>query len=175
MSDSFSIVVAMDAARGIGRAGQLPWHLPGDMAYFKRLTSEAPAEMRNAVVMGRKTYDSLPEKFRPLPGRLNVVLTRAPRSSIPNEVLQTNSLSDALGQLSSRKNLAKTFVIGGGEIFAMALAHEACARLYITEIAATFACDTFFPAFDAHFRLVTRDGPYDDRGVNYAFATYERT
>jgi dihydrofolate reductase len=170
----FSIVVAMDRARGIGQAGKLPWQLPGDMAYFKRITSEAPAAQRNAVVMGRKTYESLPEKFRPLPKRLNVVLTREPRAPFPSEVMQTNSFSDALGQLADRRDVAHTFVIGGGQIYEMALAHEACTRLYITEIDATFACDTFFPSFDASFRLVTRDGPHHDKGVGYAFAIYER-
>jgi dihydrofolate reductase len=164
----------MDRARGIGRDGTLPWHLPGDMAYFKRLTSEAPSGKRNAVIMGRKTYDSLPDKFRPLPGRLNVVLTRTPRPANPSQVLQTDSLSDALTQLSAREDVAQIFVIGGGEIFAVALAHPDCQRLYITEIDALFACDTVFPSFDSHFRLVTREGPHNDKGVNYAFATYER-
>ena len=69
----FSIVVAIDRAGGIGREGKLPWNLPADMARFKEITQ---GEGGNAVIMGRKTWDSIPEKFQPLPGRLNVVLTR---------------------------------------------------------------------------------------------------
>jgi dihydrofolate reductase len=75
MSRRFSIVVAAAANSGIGRAGQLPWRLPGDLAFFKRVTSQVTGAGRNAVIMGRKTWDSIPSKFRPLPGRLNIVIS----------------------------------------------------------------------------------------------------
>ena len=80
-----SIVVACTKEGGIGKGGQLPWKLPGDMAYFKRVTTDtegAPPDVRNAVIMGRKTWESIPQKFRPLPGRLNVVLTRSSASTL---------------------------------------------------------------------------------------------
>ena len=73
---AFAIVVACDEVRGIGKGGTLPWKLPGEMAYFKRVTSEAANGKVNAVIMGRTTFDSIPPKFRPLPGRKNVVLSR---------------------------------------------------------------------------------------------------
>ena len=75
---SFAIVVAADEARGIGAGNTLPWKLPTEMAYFKRVTTVAPPGRQNAVVMGRKTYESIPGKFRPLRDRLNVVLSRDP-------------------------------------------------------------------------------------------------
>lgn len=78
----FAIVVAAAAVgHGIGAKGTLPWRLPGDMAFFLRLTSTAPQGTRNVVVMGRKTFESIPAKFRPLANRVNVVVTRSPSSS----------------------------------------------------------------------------------------------
>ena len=75
---SFSVVVAATSAGGIGMKGKLPWRLPGDMAFFKRVTSSvADIGKRNAVIMGRRTWASIPAKFRPLPARLNVVLSRS--------------------------------------------------------------------------------------------------
>ena len=73
---AFSLVVAADQENGIGKGGKLPWRLPGEMAYFKRLTTEAPAGRRNAVIMGRKTYESIQPKYRPLTDRFNMVLSR---------------------------------------------------------------------------------------------------
>lgn len=170
----FEVVVAADEARGIGRAGGLPWKLPGDMAYFKRLTSEAPEGCVNAVLMGRKTYESIPARFRPLRGRLNVVLSRRADFGTDDGVLVHGSLDAALGALAGRAELAKVFVIGGGELYAEALAHPACARVHLTRVHATFACDTFLAPFEDRFRLVTRDGPHRDADTGYTFETYER-
>ncbi len=92
----FSIVVAADEAGGIGKDGRLPWHLSGDMAFFKRLTMEPPApSLRNAVVMGRKTWESISRKFRPLAGRLNVVITANDQFDVPG-VLRVESFDAAL-------------------------------------------------------------------------------
>lgn len=171
---SFSIVVAADQGRGIGKGPALPWRLPGDMAYFKRVTSEAPAGLRNAVIMGRKTYESVPAKFRPLPQRLNVVLSRGTPREAHDDVLFFASLDAALTALERRADIARVFVIGGGELYREALAHPACTRVYLTRVDATFDCDTFLAPFEAGFRLVTRDGPHDDHGVSYTFEVYER-
>lgn len=169
----FAIVVAADEARGIGQQGTLPWRLPGDMAFFKRLTTSASPGKQNAVIMGRKTYASIPPKFRPLPQRLNVVLSRTP-SALSEPVLTATSLDAALEALAARSDLEQTFVIGGGQLYGEALKHPACTRVYLTRVHATFPCDTFLAPFEERFRLVTQDGPYDDHGVRYTFETYER-
>jgi dihydrofolate reductase len=176
---NFEVVVAADEARGIGREGSLPWRLPGDMAFFKRLTTEAPEGLRNAVLMGRKTYTSIPPRFRPLRGRLNLVLSRQPALALDEGVEVLGSLDAALASLDPRPNLARAFVIGGGELYAEALAHPRCARVHLTRVHATFACDTFLAPFEERFRLVTRDGPHVEHaeqhdGIEYTFETYER-
>nr|AIA17499.1 Dihydrofolate reductase [uncultured bacterium] len=170
----FELVVAADEARGIGRAGGLPWRLPGDMAFFKRVTSEAPAGRHNAVLMGRKTYASISPKFRPLRGRLNVVLSRQAALTVDEGVLVFGSLEAALARLAAFTDLAHTFVIGGGELYAEAIAHPGLARVHLTRVHATFDCDTFLAPFEDRFRLVTQDGPHHDDGVHYTFETYER-
>ena len=99
MSRGFSIIVAADEARGIGRLGDLPWKLPGDMAYYKRTTTAAPEGQQNAVIMGRKTFESIPRKFRPLKQRLNIVVTRNAAFAEEGSV-RASSLAQALSLAS---------------------------------------------------------------------------
>merc|ERR1719421_691737 len=100
-SPTISVIVATTQKGGIGKDGTLPWKLPEDMAHFKKVTTAAPEGKMNAVVMGRKTWESIPEKFKPLPGRINVVLSRKAAepdfsSPYPSDVLTACSVSDAL-------------------------------------------------------------------------------
>ena len=117
-----SLIVACSSDGGIGKGGQLPWRIPGDMAYFKRVTAETTApEKQNAVIMGRKTWESIPAKFRPLAGRVNVVLSRTPASlDLPSDVLGAASLPDALAAVDNRADIDQCFIIGGAEIYKQA-------------------------------------------------------
>jgi dihydrofolate reductase len=171
LTRAFSVIVAADEARGIGREGGLPWHLPGDMAYYKRTTSEAPAGQQNAVIMGRKTYESIPSKFRPLKNRLNLVLTRSPNQPLAGcEVL--GSLDAALTRASERSDVAKIFVIGGGELYREALLHPGCSEVLLTRVHARFACDTELAPFEHVFDKTQSDGPHTEGGISYTFETY---
>ena len=149
----------------IGKAGALPWHLPEDLAHFKRLTLGCP------VIMGRKTWESVPERFRPLPGRLNIVVTRQAGWS-PIGASTASSLAEAIA-LATGQPLA--WVIGGAGLFAEALPLADLAE--ITEIDADFDGDTRFPAADPElWREVSREthraaAPND---FAFAFVTYER-
>lgn len=174
MSRAFDAIAAMDEERGIGIDDRLPWRLPGDMDYYKRVTRTAPAGLCNAVVMGRKTYESIPAKFRPLPGRLNVVLTRNPDYGLPEDVLRASSLDHALAQLDARADVYRTFVAGGADVYAQALEHPGCGRLYLTRIHARFACDAFFPPFEHAYRLIERDGPHREGALTYTFEVHDR-
>jgi dihydrofolate reductase len=170
---TFALVVAADEELGIGRNGGLPWKLPAEMAHFKRVTSEAPDGQQNAVVMGRKTYASIAPKFRPLRGRVNVVLSRTPGFAA-EDALAAPSLSSALQLLEGRTDIARVFVIGGGEIYAQALEHPACTEVVLTQVHARCACDTHLPDFRAHFTRVDSDGPHEEAGVRYTFERWLR-
>ena len=135
-----ALIVAMDSERGIGKNNDLMWHLPADMQFFRETTKG------HIVVMGRKNYDSIPEKFRPLPGRLNVVLTRNKDFTAPN-CLVFHSIADCFEHFKNETERT-IFIIGGGEIYKMALASENLSEMYITKIEGTFGADTFFPEFD---------------------------
>ena len=136
--DGVACIVAATAQMGIGRDGALPWRLKGDMAYFKRVTTEAPASQQNAVVMGRKTWLSIPKKFRPLPGRANVVLSRNPDAreqlDLPEDVACYASLDAALTQMKARDDVARVFVIGGGELYKAAIGDARCTEVLLTRV-----------------------------------------
>ena len=135
-----SLIVAMDSNRGIGKNNDLMWHLPADMNFFKETTKN------QIVVMGRKNYDSIPEKYRPLPNRLNVILTRNKDFKAEN-CLVFNSLNDCLDHFKDEKE-RKVFIIGGGEIYKMALDSKCLNEMFITYVDGVFDADTFFPEFD---------------------------
>ncbi len=172
---SFSIIAAVDAKRGIGIGNKLPWNLKGDLDHFREITvGQFDAGRVNAVIMGRTTWDSLPAKFQPLPKRLNIVLTRDPAgfNPVPN-VLVAKGLDEAL-QLSEQYGSGDVFIIGGASIYAQAIQHSACKKLYLTEIKREFTCDTFFPEVPASFREVGRSAIHDEDGIQYQFVTYQR-
>ena len=134
-----SLIVAMDSNRGIGKDNDLMWHLPADMKFFKETTTG------HVVVMGRKNFESIPEKYRPLPNRENVVLTRNKDYSAPN-CLVFHSIEDCIAHYSSKEK--KVFIIGGGEIYKEALELDIIEEMYITHIDDTYDADTFFPEID---------------------------
>lgn len=155
-----TLVVAIDAQGGIGVDNKLPWHLPEDLAHFKRVTLGHP------IIMGRKTFDSI---GRPLPKRRNIVVTR--NAAWRHEgVDAVTSLQDAIGLVGDEP----ASIIGGAQVFteSMALAD----RMIVTEIAHSFKCDTFFPPIDrAVWREAARETHHSDaNGYDYAFVTYER-
>lgn len=133
-----SLIAAVSENGVIGRQNTLPWHLPDDMKYFMRTTSGHP------VIMGRKNFDSIPEKFRPLPNRTNIVITRQPDFRAPGcEVV--HSPEKALETAAISKPI-EVFIIGGSEIYKSFM--ERADKLYLTEIKATIEGDTFFPEFE---------------------------
>lgn len=158
-----SLLVAMDNNRLIGKDNDLPWHLPADLAYFKRVT------MGHSIVMGRKTFDSI---GRPLPGRENIIITR--NTEFKAEGCKViHSIEEVLELNQKDKEL---FIIGGAEIFKEVLPHAD--RLYITEIDDVFEGDTFFPAFHLNEwqKTTSEEGPRDEKNpYDYNFVVYERT
>lgn len=165
----FSIVVAVDEKMGIGKGNVLPWRLSKDMQRFKDVTIPAPEGKVNAVVMGRKTWESLPVKFRPLPGRLNIVLSRHQGMVLPSGVLQAGSFDHALRFVDGREDVDGVFVIGGGEVFSEALAHPRCRGIYLTRVSGVFSCDVFFPAINSDFQMVSSSELLNEGGLSFRF------
>jgi dihydrofolate reductase/thymidylate synthase len=173
----FKVIAACDSKNGIGLKGSIPWNLIDDMKHFKEITTNVPSDLYfeylNMVVMGRKTWESLPEKFKPLPGRLNVILT----SKSPNEIehynhefvrviSKFNQIYECVNYLErqredseeeverdeqeSNKKVRKIndiFIIGGQSLYEIAIKSPYCREIYLTEIYQNFNCDTYFPKF----------------------------
>jgi len=157
-----TLVAAVANDGVIGRDGTVPWHLPEDMAFFRKLTTGHP------VVMGRRTWDSLPDRFRPLPGRRNIVVTRNPDWKAGG--------ADRAGSLEEALQLAgdgDVFVIGGAEVYRAALPHAD--ELVLTEVELDAEGDTFFPAWSRdEFAETAREHHVAGDGTAYAFVTYRR-
>lgn len=158
-----ALVAALAANRVIGANGRIPWRISEDMRRFKSLTLGKPC------IMGRKTWESLPKK--PLPERLNIVLTRDVNYAPPGAEI-VHSLSSAIARADQDKP-EEIAVIGGADIYRAAL--PLADRLYLTEVAAAFAGDTWFPDFDRNeWREIARRPHKTPDGLAYAFVTLER-
>lgn len=196
---TFQIVVAATKSWGIGKGGSLPWSLPGDMKYFKELTSctSDPAK-QNAVVMGRKTWESIPATFRPLAGRINVVLSRsapadenagsgnggssngALAGAAKQGAIISSSLDSAMELLSGPEydgRLETVFVIGGGQVYKECMESPQLSAIHLTQVESEAECDTFMPPVDEQrFKLWSASAPQRDTpdGTRYSFLCYTR-
>ena len=158
-STTLSLIAAVARNGAIGKNNGLLWREPEDQKHFRRVTMGCP------VIMGRKTWDSLPARFRPLPGRRNVVITRDPAWH-GDGAEPVTSLDAALALLAGAP---RAFVIGGAEIYALALPRAT--ELVLTEIDAELDGDIFFPPWDrSQFKVAARD-----QRTGYSFVTYNKT
>ena len=160
MPATLTLIVATERHNGIGINNTLPWRLPEDLAFFKRTTTGHP------ILMGRKTFESI---GRPLPNRRNIVISRNP--DWHHEGAET---ATSLQQAADMAGDGEVFVIGGAQIYAEAL--PLASRLIVTEIAADFACDAFFPQIDPGvWEEISREPHHSaDQGFAYAFVIYRR-
>lgn len=155
-----NLVVAMDINRGIGYKGDLLTYIPGDLPRFRRLTTG------HTVIMGRKTFDSLPKGA--LPNRDNIVITRNRDLKIEG-VKIVYSLDDAIKTASKDKEI---FIIGGGQIYNEAI--NSCDKLYITHINKEFEADTFFPGIPNEFKEIEREDHLEDPNLEFSYITYTK-
>lgn len=158
-----TLIVAATPKNGIGKNGSLPWPmLKKEMAYFARVTKRLPASTppssRNAVIMGRKTWASIPPKFRPLKDRTNIVVSSLSREELEgatDEVIVAGSIQAGLADLERRARegrspaLGRAFVIGGAGVYGAALGMEGARNVLLTRVRREYECDTFFPDLEA--------------------------
>ena len=155
-----SAIAALSQNRVIGKNNDLPWKLPDDMKFFMESTKG------HHVVMGRRNYDSLHEKYKPLPQRTNIVITRQQDFKAPGCVVM-HAVEPAL-DLARKNGEKECFIIGGAEIYQLAMPYTT--RLYMTEIDAVIEGDTFFPEFDqSDWKEISRQHHPADQRHAYAF------
>jgi dihydrofolate reductase len=164
---NISIIVAVGANNAIGKNNTLIWHLPADMKFFKEKTTG------HCIITGRKNYESIPDKFRPLVNRTNIVITRQSDYKAPGAIV-TSSLEAAL-EKAKQIGDQEIFIIGGGDIFKQSL--HLVDTIYLTKIEETFDADVFFPELDlSEWKEVTSvKGIRDEKNkYDYTFYTYKR-
>jgi dihydrofolate reductase len=160
---ALNLIFARSRNGVIGKDNTLPWHLPEDLAHFKQTTFGQP------VLMGRKTWESLPPKFRPLPGRTNIVVTRQTNWHAEGAVV-AHSIEDAVQHCPPD---SQVWVIGGAEVYAQAM--PLAARAVMTEIDADFEGDAFAPTFDSSWKETERTSHTATNGLRYSLVTLTRT
>ncbi len=165
MLPRISIIVAHSKNMFIGKNQTLIWEIPDDHIRFKKIT------MGHPVIMGRKTWESIPEKFRPLPGRTNFVITRDNSYSAPGATV-TTSIEDALASARQAPGNEEIFVVGGGEIYKAALPFTD--RLYITLIDKEVEGDTFFPEYANIFTKKISEESREFEGLKYSYLILEK-
>ncbi|XP_011549297.3 dihydrofolate reductase isoform X2 [Plutella xylostella] len=144
-----NLIAAACENMGIGSNGALPWRLKKEMAYFSTMTIKVkdPSKV-NAVIMGRRTWECIPPKYKPLSERVNIVLTHnvdVLKEKVPEGVIVVASIDEAISYIEGREDIESTWVIGGSSIYQAAMEHPNCGKIYLTEIQRSFECDTFFP------------------------------
>jgi len=159
---TINLIFARAANGVIGKDGVMPWHLPEDLAHFKRLTQGWP------VIMGRKTWDSLPPRFRPLPGRTNIVITRQTGWQ-ETGAQPAPSLAHALELCQGS---AEVWIIGGAQIYAQA--EPLAGRIEATEIALDYGGDALAPVLGAAWLESAREHHVSSTGLNFSFVTYNK-
>jgi dihydrofolate reductase len=163
-----SLIVAVSENGVIGKDNDLIWHLPKDMRFFKETT------MGHHVIMGRKNFESIPHKYSPLPNRTNVIITRQADYRAEGCVV-VNSVEAAL-EIAKKNGDTEPFVIGGGQIYKIALEENLVDKIYLTKIHHSFKGDTFFPELGNQWEEIERiDCKADEKHAHdYSFLTFEK-
>ena len=159
-----SIIVAIAENNVIGKDNRLIWHLPADMKFFKEKTSG------HCIITGRKNYESIPEKFRPLPNRTNIIITRQSDYRAPGAIV-VRSIEKALDEAMQTGD-AEIFIIGGAEIFKQTI--DKATKIYLTKIFHSFDGDTYFPEIDfKQWKEIRREDFQPDEKNKYAYSFFE--
>lgn len=167
------ISVAVDQNFGIGKDGKLPWRIRKEIQFFKELTTHTEdPHKQNMVIMGRKTWDSIPHKFRPLPNRQNLVLSRKKNFHL-DKAQTANSIEEAIQKADDM--IETIYIIGGAQIFKHAMEFQDLTGMYITEIQKSYDCDTYYPEFDHKLYQKKIIGQDQEDGVDFNYYLYSKS
>lgn len=163
-----SLIVAVSQNGMIGKDNDLIWHLPKDMKFFKDTT------LGHHVIMGRKNFESIPHKFRPLPNRTNIVITRQSDYKAEDSIV-VNSVEESL-KVAKSNGENEAFIIGGGQIYKLALEANLIDKIYLTRIHHSFDGDTFFPELSSDWEEIKREDCFkdDNHKYDYSFVVLEK-
>ncbi|XP_012227898.1 dihydrofolate reductase isoform X2 [Linepithema humile] len=179
MQLKLELIAAACENMGIGNNGALPWRLKTEMEYFTRMTIDTKDKnKKNVVLMGRRTWDSIPIKYRPLNDRINMVLT-SQSLDYGDKAIVCKSIPHALEVIAGMQNqIERVWIIGGSSVYKDAMESPHFGRLYLTRIKKEFECDTFFPPIPNDFVLVTDPAvPQDvqeEKGIKFVYEVYEK-
>ena len=177
------LIVATCRDNGIGKENNLPWRLKSELAYFARLTKTTrDFSKQNAVLMGRKTWQSIPARVRPLRNRINIVLSSLPKADISEseDVFVCKSFAEAVELVDSlNEKIESCWVIGGSSVYEEAMTNVRLEKLYITRILKDFDCDTFFPSVNTVKWKLTEDKDVpgevqEEDGVQFKYEVFQR-
>ncbi|AAD21331.1 dihydrofolate reductase [Macaca mulatta rhadinovirus 17577] len=184
MDITVNCIVAVDEQLGIGKNGTMPWpYLRNEMMYFQKMTS-TPSVVgeKNVVIMGKRTWFSIPEKKRPLVNRINIILSRELREPPHGAHFLARTLDDAFNfyrQYKLKEQLNTVWVIGGKSVYESVLNYKCPLKLYITRIMESFDCDVFFPSINfTEYTMLSeipgKDTNFEENGIKYKFQVYEK-
>ena len=157
-----SLIVAVSENGVIGKDNDLIWHLPNDISFFKETT------IGHHVIMGRRNFESIPHKFRPLPDRTNIVITRQSNYKAEGCIV-VNSVEKAI-EIAKNNGEPHPFIIGGGQIYKISLEKNLVDRIYLTRIHHSFDGDTFFPELNSDWKEVNREHCFKDNNHEYDYS-----
>jgi dihydrofolate reductase len=162
-------IAAIDEKNGIGIKNTLPWDLKKDMAHFQETTLKTTdPEKKNMVIMGRPTWESIPEKHRPLKGRINIVLSRDLEYKAEGAKV-FNDLDKVLEFADKDEKIETIFIIGGASVYTTTINHPRVTGLYLTRVHRVFNCDAFYPQIPGNFTKIKKLGMAEENNVKFEF------
>ena len=174
------VAAATEKNLGIGLNNDIPWKLPKEFKYFQNITSTVKDEKkRNAVIMGKLTWLSIPENRRPLKNRLNIILSTTLELENQNEDTKVlTTLHDALRHLETQEDVENVFVIGGSSLYSEGMKSPNCEKIYLTKVLSDIKCDVFFPKIDETKFFVDQDYHKDEteieNGIPFKYFLYKK-
>jgi dihydrofolate reductase len=170
MKHEIYVIAGVDKKFGIGKNNDLPWHFRKDMEFFKKITTKTQdPKKKNMLIMGSKTWESIPEKYRPFKDRENAVLAWDPDYKAKGADV-FGSIDEALD--SAGNDIENIFFIGGGMIYRESVKHPKLTGIYLTHIDKEYDCDTFFPEIPEKFNKKEKIGEEHEKGIKLEFLLY---